>query len=587
MSAHSERPCGTQRRPDPAKRVNYRQGLVLGEDEFVTDQHHLRSRDHLGVRALHGYGTVSGLAVSVDEAAGELRVAPGLAVDPVGRLVCVPTEQCADLASWLTDHRDELVEGEEGALPDALSLYVVLCARECETDLVPVPAETCRTGEESMLASRLLETFELRLSRTPPAPVGEVADGGLAAVVARLLALASGEDGGGDDDDDRLATIRSELAGWTTRTRPELGQRPCLSALDDACAPDEDHPSTAVLLARVDLGVDGGGDGPVLAVGPEVVEDDRPVLVSSRLLQEWLTGLLAHPELFAVTEHSVLDNLDADDHPQYLLADGSRALTGPLRAGGHQLRDLARSGAAAHAMRRDEIVGGDLGASAGGAQLRALQGERLEASGERAPAAGDVLRYDGSRWTPATIEVPDRPDEPDPAPLGTLLPFVTIQLLDRQEATATFLLWCHLEAPHSEVVLVPTGRARQPLVYGEGVEVFTEACEEGRPALRRIATNRAAAHQIACNTFRLDINRQEAELLRFVFHLRVLRVSTGQSVAEFAADQGIAYVGQGPEQTVTAFVVNPALTRPLTGFTAAEHVVAPTGGGRLRVERGR
>ena len=155
---------------DPRKRVSYTHGMILGQDDLAQEQLHLRARDHLGVPRLHGYGTVSGLEVSWDAAQGRVEVSPGLAVDPVGRLVCVPTDQCADLAGWLADHRAAVREAMAGAtLPTTVSLYVVLCYRECETDTVPVPSESCRTADESMAASRVQDALR---AADAPGPAG-------------------------------------------------------------------------------------------------------------------------------------------------------------------------------------------------------------------------------------------------------------------------------------------------------------------------------------------------------------------------------------------------------------------------------
>src|SRR4030095_7703061 len=104
---------------DPHKRVRYSTGLVLGVDEFNQEQLYLMERDRLHQRALHGYGTVLGLAVTVRDGADgrpEVVVAPGLAVTPRGESVCVPRAQCADLDGWLTVHRNEL-PGATGSPP--------------------------------------------------------------------------------------------------------------------------------------------------------------------------------------------------------------------------------------------------------------------------------------------------------------------------------------------------------------------------------------------------------------------------------------------------------------------------------------
>jgi hypothetical protein len=103
---------------DQHKRVNYQLGLVLGEGEFRQDQFHHRERDHHATRALHGYGTMSGLGVYYDDATRRLHVRPGLAVDPAGRLICVPVEYCASLSGWLRDHAE--FDGVSGGLLDRM-----------------------------------------------------------------------------------------------------------------------------------------------------------------------------------------------------------------------------------------------------------------------------------------------------------------------------------------------------------------------------------------------------------------------------------------------------------------------------------
>jgi hypothetical protein len=64
-----------------------------------------------------------------------------------------------------------------------------------------------------------------------------------------------------------------------------------------------------------------------------------------------------------VTNHGELSGLGGDDHPHYLLADGTRALTGNLSAGGNKVTGLAAATAAGDAMPLGQAAGGDLGGS--------------------------------------------------------------------------------------------------------------------------------------------------------------------------------------------------------------------------------
>ena len=73
---------------DQPRRVNYLSGLVLGADDLAAEQAYHREMRYLHNR-LHGHGTVHGLDVTVEEGGADLVVAPGLALDPLGREVVV------------------------------------------------------------------------------------------------------------------------------------------------------------------------------------------------------------------------------------------------------------------------------------------------------------------------------------------------------------------------------------------------------------------------------------------------------------------------------------------------------------------
>jgi hypothetical protein len=561
MSDFTDGSCGCGG-TDPHKRVHYSHGMVLGQDDLVQEQAYLRARDHAAVRALHGYGTVSGLVVTWDGAGRTLQVSPGLAVDPVGRLVCVPAAQCADLGAWLLAHREDVAAAASGG---AVAVYVVLCHRECATDTVPVPAESCLTAEESMAPSRIQDSFELRLVLDPPEPVGEGADGALTAAVDRLLALLESLPADSVLDTD---PIRRELLAWATTDRPELDRSPCLDAPADRCAGGAR--STAVLLARVDLELDAEAGTVTLAGAPAVDDDERPVLLSTRFLQEWLTELTLHPELLGpppITDHNALDNLTVGDvHTQYLPADGHRPLTGDLDAGGFRLTRLAASADPADAVRHDEVFGGDLLRRAAGARLERIQGTPVQATASHAPQPGQVLTFDGAEraWIPAPV--PDvGSDEP-----GPVLPLVTIEPVGRvvERRMSVFWLWFHPDAPKSRVALPsPDG---DDLRSGEHLLVFAELCrDDAAPVLEMIDPELVRVTRLTCSTFRVDIARVEEPLLRFVVltgSLEVVVEGASTTLFEHARRERISWLGQDRKDTVTTFVTNPPLEEPLPGF---------------------
>jgi hypothetical protein len=297
-----------QKALDPSKRVNYSMGLVLGVDEFEQEQYYILERDRLHNRSLHGYGTVCGLQVRYQD--GEVQVLPGLAVDSRGQHICVPGMRCADLNTWLGNHENE-IQDAFGSTPGALPLYVTLCYRECKTNSVPVPGEPCRTQADSMVASRIQDDFELKLSLKAPKQTQEelvdrfgdllarieIRDNASAyltaaqmeALVLNLADEVSSTPTGSFPGDTTLflrpeeARVLIELAfrTWVTRVRHAISDAGCCPAVDDEC----------LLLARLDVEVQVDSQGIVVDGGDEAVgidESERPHLLHTRLLQEWL-----------------------------------------------------------------------------------------------------------------------------------------------------------------------------------------------------------------------------------------------------------------------------------------------------------
>jgi hypothetical protein len=165
---------------DPRRHVNFTSGMVLGVEDYRQEFAYHSARDKWIVRDFLGYGTLSGLAVSLEDTDGDgprVRVTPGAAAAPSGQLICVGREQCGSLNAWLG--RDEVKEKlklltKDSADPSRanLNLYLTLCYVDCAVAEVPIPGEPCRSDENLMAPSRIADDYVLSFAFEPP-PMAE------------------------------------------------------------------------------------------------------------------------------------------------------------------------------------------------------------------------------------------------------------------------------------------------------------------------------------------------------------------------------------------------------------------------------
>ena len=308
---------------DPSKHVNYTLGMILGVDDFTQEFAYLSGRDRWLARDVIGYGTVDGLAVSIDPGAEghTVVVSAGAAISPSGQLICVDTTQCAQLNEWLDSERAEVEArlgrgGETAELP----LYVVLSYRVCETDEIPIPGDPCRTEAELTAASRLQDSFRLALALDPPEQreedrivdfvgwlrdvevVGEEPWTPIEEFLTWIRAAAEvGEHASPPGAEPSLEFLHSSppetlaiprayvheylkaaFLLWTTELRPharDAGAR---------CGDLDPDQADEVLLARLDLDVLWEGRWQLAEEGHGVDQAARPYVNSLRTLQEWL-----------------------------------------------------------------------------------------------------------------------------------------------------------------------------------------------------------------------------------------------------------------------------------------------------------
>ena len=320
----------TMTAPDPAKHVKYTLGMVLGvedlEQEFAYHDGYLRS----AIRDLHGYGTVNGLSVKIEDTTKgpRVRIDKGAAAMPSGHLVCVPMDQCAYLNDWLKIP-------EHKTTGPSVRLYVVLCYRCCPTDPMPIPGEPCRSEDSLTAPSRLLDDFILELRVEPPS---QVEHDTLRIFVEWLTQIAVVDSGSTISKEEFMQAIRDSFSASSPPTSPPsgfmmtgpplaVGSPPETFQIDKADLPDylkaagnlwitelrpHVHPlcagpgstsccgheeteqtkrddDTCLLLAALDIPLT--SEGQVASTSPVFIdEQDRPILFPTQFIQRWLAA---------------------------------------------------------------------------------------------------------------------------------------------------------------------------------------------------------------------------------------------------------------------------------------------------------
>jgi hypothetical protein len=308
---------------DSTKHVNFTAGMILGVDDFTQEFAYLAGRDRWLARDALGFGTVSGLSVKIEndgEKGRRVMISSGVAISRRGQLICVPAAQCAYLNQWLAANTENLPNNNTSPpltsppSGDDLTLYVVLCYRECLTDNVPIPGEPCRNEDELMAASRVKDDFSLELRLASPDQPEEkavrdyvawlkqikIADAGAStsiedferAIRERWLSPASPPISSPPTAlqiraDDVCEYMRTAFRIWVTELRDILSDRKtgCCSEMSGGATLDD-----CVLLAELHV--------PLTPVSPgwqvseteeiEINQENRPFLLHLRMLQEWM-----------------------------------------------------------------------------------------------------------------------------------------------------------------------------------------------------------------------------------------------------------------------------------------------------------
>lgn len=277
---------------EAAERVYYDVGVFLDAQDMRAEQAYHRGRLTRVLNYLHGAGTAAGLRVSHDAAEDEIRVAPGIAVDRLGRLIEVPRPACVRVDRWLAHHRDMVLRPDdftgESAIIEALTadqsevvvdVYVrfAVCARGRTPAFATGPFDAI----DAAVPHRLRDSYELSLE------------------------LRGGDSGPLPASPWPARTPEESLEQWRTRLREAVldgWRHGSASWQDDRLLPDSstigvaDPTSVFLARARVPVVVPASGipERALIAGAPApVLIDDsaRQLVYSSAALLHWLDAL--------------------------------------------------------------------------------------------------------------------------------------------------------------------------------------------------------------------------------------------------------------------------------------------------------
>jgi len=153
---------------DPFRSLYVHFGMLLGVDDFRTQDAYHRGKMWFHSAWLHRAGVIWGLRVRIDQARGEIRVEPGAALDAAGHELYLAQPACLNLGDWYEEHREDpvlaeslVIDAETGAV--RFDAHVVLQFKACLNRQVPALSEPCDGSNATTAYSRVNETVDLKL----------------------------------------------------------------------------------------------------------------------------------------------------------------------------------------------------------------------------------------------------------------------------------------------------------------------------------------------------------------------------------------------------------------------------------------
>ncbi len=288
----------------PYTAMNYHYGMLLGVDDFVTDQAYHRGKIRLHNAWLHGAGTIWGLECTAHLDRSELRLDPGLALDGYGRELHNDTPKCVNIVKWFAKHKDDPeFSSSETVNKITFEAHIIIRHRSCLMRPVPALLDTCEGTSSSTAYSRIHETVEILLKSgsVPTTPRRR----------NHLLRVLFGIDKPAEDKDGNILKLDREAldareailtAPFETRTAIAVEKFQKIAALDsihESPAYDADDPEAylfpedaiaEVLLANINIQLKKEGDQWQLEKA-EIDNLVRDTLLATASIQELIAGI--------------------------------------------------------------------------------------------------------------------------------------------------------------------------------------------------------------------------------------------------------------------------------------------------------
>ena len=309
----------------PYSALSYHFGMLLGVDDFETEQAYHRAKHRLHNAWLHREGVVWGFGVTLDKERGEIKVTSGLALDAAGGELHLEADACLNVEKWLEKHeKDPNLEIETSANEKKiLHAHVVIRFKACLTRQVPAFMEPCNNAGTGTAYSRVFETVEI-LMRPGPPPIKKPPYHRLRLLFG-LEAAETAEGGAVKASDQQVLDARAAVEALPSGEQPpalmaafhrfaaldEIDLKPAMSE-DDArrlLFPGRDD--EAVVLAGItDLTLT-KNNGAWKLSGGEVDTSVRPAHVATTTIQDLLCG-----PIFGATEPPASDDVGPQVDPE-------------------------------------------------------------------------------------------------------------------------------------------------------------------------------------------------------------------------------------------------------------------------------